>query len=73
MEDLARWAAMDGYAFYVWASYAVTAVLIGGALALTAGERRAAMRDLSRLEATGRRRDRTRRSAVADRSEEAPS
>lgn len=67
MDEFARWAAMDGYALYVWGSYAVSAVLLGGMILLTWSERRQARRDLDRLEATGRRRDRRRATgSVAD-------
>lgn len=47
---LAHFLAMGGYAAYVWPAYAVTAVGIGGAIALTVREYRRARRDLSAIE-----------------------
>lgn len=47
---LAHFLAMGGYAAYVWPAYAVTAIGIGGAVALTLREYRRARRSLRAIE-----------------------
>ncbi|MFW5661158.1 MAG: heme exporter protein CcmD [Oceanicaulis sp.] len=43
--------AMDGYAVFVWSSYGLTALGVGGLVALTIAARRRARARLNRLQA----------------------
>ena len=48
---MSDWLAMDGYAAFVWPSYALTFVCIGGLVLTTLLRRRAAAKRLAELEA----------------------
>jgi heme exporter protein D len=48
---MSEWLAMDGYAAFVWPSYALTLLAVGGLLTATILRRRASARRLAELEA----------------------
>jgi len=50
MSDIARWAAMGGYAAFVWPAYAVTLVVLGGIAVQSWRRYRASCRELDRLQ-----------------------
>jgi heme exporter protein D len=50
MSDVARWAAMGGYAAFVWPAYAVALVVLAGTVAQSWRRYRASRRELDRLQ-----------------------
>jgi len=58
METLFEWAQMNGYARYVWGSYAIATILFVGMIIGTLQGYRSARKELEILESVGRRRDR---------------
>ena len=48
---MSEWLAMDGYAAFVWPSYALTLLAVGGLLVATIQRRRATAKRLAELEA----------------------
>lgn len=55
MSGLARWAAMGGYAVYVWPAYAAAVVILGGIALQSWWRYRVSRRELDRLQAGGAR------------------
>ena len=55
VNGLADWAAMGGYAVFVWPAYAVALVVLGGLTVQSWRRYRASVRDLDRLQQRGRR------------------
>ena len=47
---MSAWLAMDGYAGFVWSSYLLVLLTLGGLLAVTILRRRAAVKRLAELE-----------------------
>jgi heme exporter protein D len=50
MSALQNWAAMGGYASFVWPAYAVALVVLGGMAAYSWRRYRASVRELDRLQ-----------------------
>jgi heme exporter protein D len=50
MSGLQHWAAMGGYAAFVWPAYAVALLVLGGIAALSCLRYRAGIRELDRLQ-----------------------
>jgi len=50
MSGVAHWAAMGGYAAFVWPAYAVALAVLGGIALQTWRRYRASVRDLERLQ-----------------------
>jgi heme exporter protein D len=50
MSGLQHWAAMGGYAAFVWPAYAVALLVLGGIAALSWLRYRAGVRELDRLQ-----------------------
>ena len=50
MSDIARWAAMGGYAAFVWPAYAVALAVLGGIAVQSWRRYRASSRELDRLQ-----------------------
>jgi heme exporter protein D len=50
MSALTRWAAMGGYAVFVWPAYAFAATILGGLTVQSWRRHRASLRDLDRLQ-----------------------
>jgi heme exporter protein CcmD len=48
---MSEWLAMDGYAAFVWPSYLLTLIAVGGLVTLTVMRRRATAKRLAALEA----------------------
>ena len=48
---MTEWLAMDGYAAFVWPSYALTFIGVGGLVLITLLRRRATAKRLAELEA----------------------
>ena len=48
---MSEWLAMDGYAAFVWPTYALALLAVGGLLFLTISRRRATAKRLAELEA----------------------
>ena len=55
MSSFSGWAAMGGYAAFVWPAYAVALVVLGGLTAQSWRRYRASARDLDRLQRRGRK------------------
>jgi heme exporter protein D len=56
MSGLANWAAMGGYAAFVWPAYAVALVVLGGIAAQSWRRYRASLRELDLLQRPSRSR-----------------
>ncbi|HWB51411.1 MAG TPA: heme exporter protein CcmD [Stellaceae bacterium] len=54
MRGFLDWAAMGGYAAFVWPAYAVALIVLGGAAAQSWHRYRASRRVLDRLQSSGR-------------------
>ncbi|HWD59677.1 MAG TPA: heme exporter protein CcmD [Stellaceae bacterium] len=54
MSGLAGWAAMGGYAAFVWPAYAVALAVLGGIAVQSVRRYRASLRELDRLQRGGR-------------------
>jgi heme exporter protein D len=54
MTDFAAWAAMGGYAVFVWPAYGVALLVLGGVAVQSWWRYRASQRELGRLQADNR-------------------